>query len=64
MAKIVNLTRARKSRARDAKRKTAAQNAAKFGQTRTESADVLRDLETLKSHLDQHKLDKDNSDLD
>ena len=54
-AKIVNLSRARKSRARDDKRRQADANAARFGQTKAEREAAARATEKAAKHLDQHK---------
>ena len=54
-AKIVNLSRARKSRARDEKRRQADANAARFGQTKAEREAAAQAAETAAKHLDQHK---------
>jgi hypothetical protein len=53
--KVVNLTRARKSRARDEKRQKADANAAKFGRSKAERAAEAKDAEKAARHLDQHK---------
>lgn len=60
-AKIVNLSRARKTRARDDKRQKADANAAKFGRTRAERDAALRQAEKAARHLDQHKLEDDKA---
>ncbi|MEM7752430.1 MAG: DUF4169 family protein [Pseudomonadota bacterium] len=55
MSKIVNLKKARKSRARDAARNTADANAVKFGRTKAEktTADAMAAREAR--DLDGHK---------
>lgn len=54
--KIVNLTRARKTRARAADRKTADANAARFGRSKAEREIEARQAEQAARHLDQHRL--------
>lgn len=54
-AKIVNLSRARKSRARDDKRQQADANAARFGRTRAEREATALEATKAARHLDQHK---------
>ena len=57
MAKVVNLSRVRKLRARDDKRSQADANAIKFGRSK---GDKLRDKLTCEKSdrtVDQHKLD-------
>jgi len=59
MADIVNLNRARKSRARDEKQKAAQVNAVKFGRTKAERLfDVMRD-EKARKMLDQHEMEEE-----
>jgi len=55
--KIVNLSRVRKTRARDDKRRRGDENAAKFGRSKAERA--LQDARAEKdsAHLDAHKRD-------
>ena len=57
MAEIINLNRVRKTKERAEKRKTADQNAQKFGRTKGEKKrdDVI--TTKAKDHVDQHKLD-------
>ena len=57
MAEIINLNRARKTKERAEKRRTADQNAQKFGRTKGEKKrdDVI--ATKAKDHVDQHKLD-------
>jgi len=58
--KLVNLTRARKLRAREDKRRVADANAAKHGLSKTERAAAAREVEAAIQHLDRHRLaDKD-----
>ncbi|WP_439137701.1 DUF4169 family protein [Roseicyclus sp.] len=59
-AKIVNLSRARKTRARDDKRRQADANAARFGQTKAERDAATRAAEAAARHLDQHKREDEN----
>lgn len=53
--KVVNLNRARKSRARDAARKTADANALKFGRSKGEKARDRAEAEKSDRNLDGHK---------
>ncbi|NKX46114.1 DUF4169 family protein [Roseicyclus persicicus] len=53
--KVVNLTRARKARARDEKRQAADANAARHGRTKAEREAEARDAERAARHLDQHR---------
>ena len=55
----MNLTRARKSRARDEKRQAADANAAKHGRTKVEREAEARATEKAAHHLDQHRRDRD-----
>ncbi len=55
MSKIVNLNKARKSRARDAARKQADANAVKFGRTKAEKAKDQAEAEKESRDLDGHK---------
>jgi len=55
-AKIVNLTRARKARARDDKRKAADASAAKHGLSKAERAAAAREAEAAARHLDRHRI--------
>ncbi|PIE15734.1 MAG: DUF4169 domain-containing protein [Rhodobacterales bacterium] len=59
MSQPINLNRARKSRARDEKRKIADQNAVRFG--RSKSQRVLEAVRSEKARrmLDQHHLDEE-----
>ncbi len=56
-AKLVNLTRARKTRARDEKRRLADANAARHGLTRAERAALDHQADKAQTHLDQHRLE-------
>jgi len=56
--KLVNLSRARKTRARDEKRRKADQNAARFGRTRAErEAEAARAAKAARD-LDAHRRDE------
>ena len=57
MAEIINLNRARKSKERVEKRKTADQNAQKFGRTKGEKKRDDLIVAKAKNSVDQHKLD-------
>jgi hypothetical protein len=57
MAEIINLTRARKTTPRSEKRKTADQNAHKFGRTKGEKKRDDLIAVKAKNSVDQHKLD-------
>lgn len=55
MAKIVNLSRARKSRARDEKRRKGDENAAKFGRTKARKGLEDARAEKARRDLDGHE---------
>ena len=55
MSKIVNLNKARKSRARDTARKTADANAVKFGRTKAERLKDRVEADKAERDLDGHK---------
>ena len=57
MAEIINLNRARKTKNRAEKRKTADQNARKFERTKGEKKRDDLIATKAKDHVDQHKLD-------
>lgn len=57
--KVVNLSRARKSRARDDKRRQADENAAKHGRSKAERLIEKADALRAKRHLDGHVRDTD-----
>ena len=57
MAKVVNLTQARKARDRAAKRAEADTNAAKFGRTKAQRALEEAEAEKARAALDAHKRD-------
>ncbi len=58
MAKVVNLSRARKTRARDDRRKQADENAAKFGRTKAQKSLEVKEKYKNTRKLDDHKIDK------
>jgi len=55
MAKITNLSRARKTRAREQDRAKADANAARFGRTKVQKDAEAKSAEKLRKHLDQHR---------
>ena len=55
MAEIVNLNRARKAKARDAAEAKAAENRAKYGQTKAERARVAAEKAKLRAVIDGAK---------
>ena len=57
--KVVNLSRARKARARDEKRRQADENAARFGRTKAERAADRAEADKAARHLDQHRREDD-----
>jgi hypothetical protein len=57
MTEIVNLTRARKDKARAEKKAEADANAAKHGRTKAERLLATTREETARRRLDQHKFD-------
>ena len=57
MADIINLNRARKTKERAEKRRTADQNAQKFGRTKGEKKRDDLIIAKAKDRVDQHKLD-------
>ena len=57
MAEIINLNRVRKTKERAEKRKTADQNAQKFGRTKGEKKRDDLIAAKAKDRVDQHKLD-------
>ncbi len=60
MAQITNLNRARKQRARDDKRKSGDEMAAKHGRTKAERLLEATQNQRAKSMLDQHEIDSDH----
>jgi hypothetical protein len=54
--KIVNLTRARKARVRDDKRRAADANAVRHGLSKAARAAAAREAEASARHLDGHRL--------
>lgn len=59
MSELINLNRARKSRARDEKRDVANANAAKFGRSKAERVLDAARSEKARQMLDQHKLEEE-----
>ena len=57
MAEIINLNKARKTKARAQKEENAAANRANFGRTKAEKASVRRGSEQRDKHLDGVKKD-------
>jgi hypothetical protein len=55
MAEIVNLNRARKAKARDAAETKAAENRAKYGQTKAECARLASEKAKLRAVIDGAK---------
>jgi hypothetical protein len=55
MAEIVNLNRARKAKARDAAEAKAAENRAKYGQTKAERARLASQKDRLRAAIDGAK---------
>ena len=55
MAEIVNLNRVRKAKARDAAETKAAENRAKYGQTKTERARLASEKAKLRAVMDGAK---------
>lgn len=55
--RVVNLRAARKTRARDEKRRKADENAARFGRSKLERAKTEDQKERLDRHLDGHRRD-------
>jgi hypothetical protein len=55
MAEIVNLNRARKAKARDAAETKAAENRAKYGQTKAACARLAAEKATLRAVIDRAK---------
>ncbi|MBV0891717.1 DUF4169 family protein [Paracoccus sp. Z118] len=62
--KVVNLRQARKSAARNTKRRTGDENAARFGLTRAERAAQADAAAREGRKLDQHRLDRDGDGQD
>lgn len=60
MAKVTNLNKFRKTRARADKARQAEENRAKFGRTKADKTIATTRKTKARSHLDGHKLDKDN----
>ncbi|MFV0244746.1 MAG: DUF4169 family protein [Qingshengfaniella sp.] len=55
----INLNRARKERARDARRKQAEANAVRFGRSKAEKARDTAEATRQADHLDAHRRDED-----
>lgn len=55
MAKLINLRRFKKTRARDEKRARGAENAARFGRSRAESQADTNEAERMARRLDGHR---------
>lgn len=62
MAEIVNLRRARKSRARSDKEARASENRTRFGRTRAEREAEAAASTQVTRELDGHKLDRPGAD--
>ena len=60
MAKITNLNQFRKTRARADKTKQAEENRVRFGRTKADKLLSTTRKTKARSHLDGHKLDKDD----
>ncbi len=60
MAKVTNLNRFRKAKARTDKTRQAEENRAKFGRTKADKTLATTRSTKASSHLDDHKLDKDD----
>ncbi|MGB5214470.1 MAG: DUF4169 family protein [Anderseniella sp.] len=60
MAKVTNLNQYRKAKARTDKTRQAEENRAKFGRTKADKTLATTRKTKASSHLDGHKLDKDN----
>ena len=55
MAKVINLKKARKDKARREAREKGDQNAAKFGRTKEDKIRENHDLKSFRDHVDSHK---------
>lgn len=58
MGKIINLRQLRKQQTRDQKARAGTENAARHGRSKVEKALDQAEANKLRSHLDQHRLDK------
>ena len=58
MAKVINLNRVRKARARDDQRAQADENAVRHGRSKAEKTLDQAKIDKLRDHLDQHRLDE------
>lgn len=59
MAKLVNLSRARKQRARADRREQSAQTAAAHGRTKSERSQTQAERAAAEARLDAHRRDED-----
>ena len=59
MREIINLNRARKERAKSDKRRTANENAAKFGRSKAERIIDAARSDKARKMLDQHQLEEE-----
>lgn len=60
MAKVSNLNQFRKAKARADKTRQAEENRAQFGRTKADKLLTTTRKAKARSHLDDHKLDKDD----
>jgi len=60
MTNVTNLNRFRKSRTRSEKQKQAEENRARFGRTKTDKLIGKAREAKANSHLDEHRLEKDD----
>ncbi|MEO1160918.1 MAG: DUF4169 family protein [Pseudomonadota bacterium] len=60
MAKVTNLNQFRKAKARADKVRQAEENRARFGRTKADKTLSVTRNDKARSHLDGHKLDKDD----
>lgn len=61
MSKVINFKRAAKKIAKIKKEKLASEKRTKHGQKKLTSAMIKRKKKTLSTHLDNHKIDKTDS---
>ena len=64
MADIINLNQKRKAKQRLEKEKKATENRIKFGRTKKEKNIEQQEKKRQEQHLDGHKLDKKENDLE
>lgn len=57
MTNLINFKQARKKAARDKKEKRSDENRVKHGQTKLARTLIKKNKKTLKTHLDDHKMD-------